>query len=143
MDSLKILGVEPQQDTAVNRQFLQPDEAFQLNTEIQNKNSVVIRWRIADTYYLYRDKFRFKLLDSPDIHLEGVSLPPGKIKTDPYFGRVEVYFETARALVKLTRSNSKSTELKLEVGYQGCTELGLCYPPITRSVALTLPPALD
>ncbi len=143
LDPLIILGVEPAPGEEVDQQFLQPDEAFRLSTEVLGPNTIIARWRIANTYYMYRNKFRFSLPDSVGIQLENVSLPPGKIKTDVYFGRVEVYFKYTEALITLNRNSKETTDLKLEVGYQGCTELGLCYPPITRKISLTLPSATE
>ncbi len=138
-EALKILGADPVVDPAAGQRFLKPDVAFALSSRILNKNTLELRWKIADTYYLYRDKFKFKLLQSPGVQLQTVTLPPGKIKKDPYFGNVEVFFHDALATVAITHDTTKDTTLSLQVGYQGCTELGLCYPPVTRQLALTLP----
>jgi len=143
LDPLIILGVEPAPTQEVDQQFLQPDEAFRFSTEVLDRNTVIARWRIANTYYMYRDKFKFTLPEASGMQLDTVVLPPGKIKTDPYFGRVEVYFKATEALISLIQNTKEATELKLEIGYQGCTELGLCYPPVIKKITLTLPPATE
>ncbi len=38
---------------------LMPDEAFALSTRVIDANTVRVEWKIADKYYLYRDKFKF------------------------------------------------------------------------------------
>ena len=143
LDSLIILGVEPAPNPTQGQQFLQPDEAFRLSTQVLDRNTIIARWQIADSYYLYRNKFKFTLPETSGIRLKSVSLPSGEIKTDAYFGRVEVYFHETQALISLTRNTQEAADLELKVSYQGCTELGLCYPPITRKFSLTLPSALD
>jgi len=143
LDALEILGITPVADPEEDPPFLQPDEAFIFSTQVLDRYTIVARWRIADTYYLYRKKFKFTLPDASGFRLENVLLPSGKIKTDPYFGRVEVYFKDAEAVINLKQNTNNATDVKIEIGYQGCTELGLCYPPITRKISLSLPPATE
>jgi thiol:disulfide interchange protein DsbD len=39
----------------------------------------------------------------------------------------------------VARAANASLELPLQVTYQGCADAGLCYPPITKTIAVTLP----
>ena len=39
----------------------------------------------------------------------------------------------------VTRPEGASS-FELEVSYQGCADAGLCYPPVTRTVSITMPP---
>ncbi|MGD8310341.1 MAG: protein-disulfide reductase DsbD family protein, partial [Chromatiales bacterium] len=41
---------------AQDADFLKPDEAFQIAGHAKGADSVVVEWRIADGYYLYRSK---------------------------------------------------------------------------------------
>ncbi|MCW8840932.1 MAG: protein-disulfide reductase DsbD, partial [Gammaproteobacteria bacterium] len=63
----------------------------------------------------------------------------GEEKDDEFFGRIEVYHDLVEAQIALQRENLQPTTATLKVGYQGCAEVGICYPPQKKSVALELP----
>ena len=119
-------------------ELLEPDKAFPFLVEVQG-DSLQAEWNIADKYYLYRDKIRFSS-DTPGISLGEPQLPKGKIKKDEFFGEVEIYRHTIPASIPIIREDSSVTELTLTAKYQGCADLGVCYPPITKQVTLKLPP---
>lgn len=137
LDPLKSLGLDLA-PPAGGGGFLQPDEAFALSAEIRDPHSIGLRWIIADTYYLYRDRFSFTVAP-PVTDLDKPRLPPGMRKQDPYLGEVEVYYHSVEILLPLARRESGATEVTLQIGFQGCTDIGLCYPPITKPVTLALP----
>ena len=58
LDILERLGIGAA-PAANEGAFLQPDDAFALSVEVRDANTLVARWVLADTYYLYRDKFGF------------------------------------------------------------------------------------
>ena len=122
-------------------EFLDPDVAYVLSVETRGSNTVNVRFDIADGYYLYRDKLHFSLKDSPDARLSEVSLPIGIEKVDQYFGAMEVYYEQAVATLQLERTEAAPGEAELTVGYQGCADAGLCYPPMTKTVSVFFPDA--
>lgn len=124
-------------------EFLNPDAAFVLSTEVTDANTVVARWTIADAYYLYRDKFKFALQGAEGIALGAPEIPAGKVKTDEFFGRVEVFYDQAQAVIPLQRTAADPTTITLDVGYQGCADAGLCYPPMKKTFTLALPVASD
>ncbi len=120
--------------------FLEPDQAFQLLTEVRDANTLQASWQIADHYYLYRDKIAFTIKDADGVHLAAYTSPPGEMKTDESFGLSEVYYRQVSIALPLLRDNNAAQALTLEARYQGCADAGLCYAPITKAVALTLPP---
>ncbi|MCK5362930.1 MAG: protein-disulfide reductase DsbD, partial [Gammaproteobacteria bacterium] len=120
-------------------EFLDPDVAFELRTEVEDEDTIVAHWQIADGYYLYRNKFRFALAEGKGVSLGSPALPAGKIKVDDYFGKMEVYYHDVLARVPVERSAGGATTVALDVVYQGCADAGLCYPPITKRVNLKLP----
>jgi thiol:disulfide interchange protein DsbD len=122
-------------------EFLDPEVAYVLSTEARDADTLVARFDIADGYYLYRDKFNFAITDASGVVLGSTQLPDGKIKEDAYFGRMEVYYHGVEAVLQMQRATTGAVPLTLEIGYQGCADAGLCYPPMTKSVALTLPAA--
>jgi thiol:disulfide interchange protein DsbD len=120
-------------------EFLDPDNAFALDSQVLTGQTLRLSWAIADGYYLYRDKFQFKLVGGKGVTLGDTEIPSGEVKRDKFFGTVEVFHQEAQATIRIERTQLEPTTLALEVGYQGCAEAGLCYPPITKRVTFNLP----
>ena len=120
------------------QEFLDPDQAFVLSVQPAGPNRLRAEFTIAEGYYLYRDKTRFQLRGE-GVALGTYTLPPGKKKVDEFFGEVEVYYGGFAADLPLERTATGAVPVELVAHYQGCAENGICYPPITRTVALTLP----
>lgn len=117
---------------AADDELLEPDDAFRFNVEV-GESTLRLRWDIAPGHYLYRDKFSFKLQDDGAASLGEFALPPGEVKDDEFFGRIEVYHDTVEVEIPYQRTG----DTELLVGFQGCNEvMGICYPPIGKEVAL-------
>lgn len=115
-------------------QFLEPDEAFQLTTEVKDQ-WLIANWQVAENYYLYRQKFKFEAVE--DGQLGEPQFPAGKMKQDPTYGETEVYYTEVDIKVPLFDSGH-STVMPVKITYQGCAEAGLCYPPTEKIVELEL-----
>ena len=126
-----------QNKAAESEPFLEVDQAFVARPEIINSDTVIVRWNIADSYYLYRKRFQFRA-DNPPIEILSVELPTGELKQDEYFGQTEVYYRQVAARVELQPALTASRPVNLRVQYQGCADAGLCYPPVTKTFALLL-----
>ena len=85
-------------------EFLDPDAAFVLSAEAAGPGAIEARWDIAEGYYLYRDKFRFRAADGSGVTLGEAGFPKGKVKDDEYFGRMEVYYGSVAAFVPVSRA---------------------------------------
>lgn len=109
---------------------LDPELAFRVEANMVQTGVIDVRWKVVDGYYLYRKKLEFKLPQS--CVLEGADFPAGKIKDDEYFGRMEVYRKDFAAQVRY----SGCTPSQIGVTYQGCGDHGVCFPPVTSSLAL-------
>ncbi len=118
--------------------FLPVDEAFRLDAVADGPDRVRIIWEIAPDYYLYRERLKVAT-DSNVVQLGALTLPKGETKTDEYFGTQEVYHDELIALLPVSRAAGAAVELPIRVTYQGCAEAGLCYPPETRTLRVTLP----
>ena len=119
-------------------QFLPVDQAFVLTAVPDGADHVLLDWQIAPGYYLYRHRLSVKTA-TPGFVLGELEMPDGKKKTDEFFGDVEVYYDVLTATVPVTRPDGASS-FELVVSYQGCADAGLCYPPVTRTVSIELPP---
>lgn len=99
--------------------ILPPDQAFMVSAKILDTNYVEISWIIAEGYYLYRNKMRF---ESKNKKIDLGYLPLGINHHDEYFGDVPIY----RNLVDIPIPVGNSEFI---VQYQGCADIGVCYPP--------------
>lgn len=117
--------------------YLLPDQAFQLSARQDGPDAVLVKWKIADGYYLYRSKFKFSSGD-PAIRLGEPEFPQTLIKEDDFFGRTEVYRQLAEIRIPLQRDDNEAGSLELTTVSQGCADAGLCYPPQTRKIKVQL-----
>ena len=91
---------------------------------------IVVKFDVMPGHYLYRDRFE---VQANGLVISQIVLPQGKIKTDPTFGRVEVYEQP----VKLSAATQIKGSAELTLVFQGCSEIaGVCYPPTRRTFAL-------
>ncbi len=118
---------------------LPPDEAFNFEAASFDGNEIVTRFTLAPNYYLYRDKISFKLLDHPDVLLGNYILAAGSPKVDLHFGDVEVFYDQLEIVLPLIRQSINETQITLEANYQGCLDNGICYPPESKLIDITLP----
>ncbi|TXH72832.1 MAG: cytochrome C biogenesis protein [Lysobacteraceae bacterium] len=125
---------------AVDESDLLPvDRAFALSAEAVAPDEVQIRWKIADGYYLYRHRTSAQTLDS-DVRVGTLQLPRGEAHQDEFFGATETYRkELAATLPEIASPAGKP--LRLRIKYQGCADLGVCYPPQMRTLNVMLPSA--
>ena len=111
--------------------FLDPEQAFKLRAELNNAKAVTLHWDIAKGYKLYRDQIVIRFENS-NAETQTVSLPKGITFTDPTTNeKLEIYHDKLDVDVPLLKTNGPLT---LSVGYQGCAEDGLCYPPVTKLI---------
>jgi len=121
------------------QEFIKVEDAFIFTAEFAEPDQILARWQIADGYYLYRDKIEFTLTGSI---LGAIELPPSKLKSDEFFGDVQIYQQPLLE-IKLPFNQMEKPDLILTVKYQGCAIAGLCYPPVTKIVNLTYPTGTD
>lgn len=121
----------------VEGELLEPEQAFKFSARVLDADTIEVRYQIAEGYYLYRDKFKFETT-SADTALGTAQLPPGKIKQDEYFGRVETYRHDVKINLPLKRTNPAAQEVSLKAISQGCADAGVCYPPVAQEIVLKL-----
>lgn len=123
-----------------NDRFLPVDEAFEPVLTALDGNTVEVAIRVAAGYYLYKDKIS-ATVDSDKVQLGRLELPAGEMKTDQYFGEQEVYHDDVFGRLPMARATPQAMDLDLEVRYQGCADGGICYPPVSRLMTVSLPEA--
>lgn len=115
---------------AIQDEFLPVGQAFVPAYSIK-QGKLLLHWTIADAYYLYEERFKFKTD-------EGINLAPtytpGKMKYDELFEReTMVHYHQVTASFDLVGIDNPFV-LKLE--YQGCADAGLCYPPQKKTLTV-------
>lgn len=122
--------------------FLQPDQAFNLSITARSANTLQANFKITPDYYLYRNKITFTVAPGNAAKITGIKLPQGETKNDPNFGVLEVYHQSFQAEITLEGADAKQP-LVLNASYQGCSDKGLCYPPIEKTLTVDLSTSLS
>ncbi|NLP65270.1 protein-disulfide reductase DsbD [Paraburkholderia sacchari] len=105
--------------------FLPPDQAFTFSAS-EEPGVVDVHFKIADGYYMYRERFAFATRDGAAT-LGDAQIPPGHVKFDTTFNKnVETYRKEITIRVPVKQA---SGAFDLAVTSQGCADAGICYPP--------------
>lgn len=115
----------------VKPDFLPVGQAFVFSSERLPSGETQLFWQIADGYYLYQKRLKFDGLP-PE---QQPSLPAGEAHSDEFFGDQTVYRQGLEVKLPATATG------KVKLGWQGCADAGLCYPPQTLEVDLGGAPA--
>ncbi|MEJ1097317.1 MULTISPECIES: protein-disulfide reductase DsbD [unclassified Pseudoxanthomonas] len=124
---------------AVDAAPLPPEQAFAFEAIAFNGDQLLLRFTPTSGYYVYRDRTSMALEGAPGIALQPPQWPKGKAYHDEHFGDVVVYFDQAEVPVPLKREHARAVDATLRVTFQGCQTGGICYPPMTRRVKLSIP----
>ena len=139
---------------------LDPELAFSPEVAEVTRDSIEIKYTIADGYYLYRDKLGFTvsnvatadkprvgaldpLLSDPLAESASLGAPAfakSTIIEDDFFGRQAIFRDSTTISVPYTATPA-AQNLTLAIKYQGCADIGLCYPPNTIELDVQLPQA--
>jgi thiol:disulfide interchange protein DsbD len=115
--------------------LLRPEQAFQFSARVLDPQTLAVRYDIAPGYYMYREKFRF---EAPPAQLGAAELPPGTLKDDEIFGKVETYRERVEIKLPLIALGPLPATVTLKATSQGCADIGVCYPPQEQIAQLRL-----
>ncbi|MCC4605717.1 cytochrome C biogenesis protein [Xanthomonas campestris pv. badrii] len=118
---------------------LPAEQAFTFEAIVGDGNSLLLRFTPAPGYYLYRDRTSLAVEGSSGVRTGLPRWPQGKTHRDEHFGDVVVYFDQAEVTLPLLRERADPARVTLVATFQGCQTDGICYPPMTRRVALDLP----
>ncbi len=112
-------------------QFLAEEDAYQITGTIE-QGTLTLTWQQADTYYLYKDKYKLRI-NGTDVTAQTL-FDEGKTIYDPFFEQEKtVYYDSNT--IKIVMGERQGVVLA-ELDYQGCTDKGLCYPPSTRYLSI-------
>lgn len=110
----------------VKPDFLPVNQAFVLTHDRLPSGQMRLHFQIKEGYYLYQKRLKFDGLP-PAQHPQ---LPAALNHHDEFFGDSAIY----RSELELLLPAEASGQLRL--GWQGCADAGLCYPPQTTAIDL-------
>ena len=111
---------------------LTAEAAFPVRFTPAGPGLVRVSFDIQPGYYLYRDKFAVaSITDGVSVALRG--LPEGAERDDAVFGLVPVFTEP----VEFELTGPADRDVEVELRYQGCAEVGICYQPQKTRLLLT------
>ncbi len=116
--------------------LLEPDKAFRFSARAVDPQTVEVRYRIADGYYLYRDKFKLAA-DPASVQLGPARFPAGVIHEDKFFGKSMTYRGELRFRVPV-QAPAGTERFALKVESQGCADVGICYVPFEQKAEVAL-----
>ncbi len=117
-------------------EILHPDQAFILSARLAANNVIQTNILMADSIYLYRDKIKIALVNGEGHVLGAISVPRGKMKNDEFLGPSEVIYDQVNVSIPVISEANASDKMTLSYQYQGCVEERICYPPITKYLAV-------
>ncbi|MGF6395564.1 protein-disulfide reductase DsbD [Pseudomonas plecoglossicida] len=110
----------------VKPDFLPVNQAFVLTHDRQADGQVRLFFQIKQGYYLYQKRLKFDGLPAE----QQPQLPPALNHHDEFFGDSAVYRDQLELLLPADAQG------QLRLGWQGCADAGLCYPPQTTVIDL-------
>ena len=114
--------------------FLEFDRAFTFSARTLDAQTIEVRWKIADGYYMYRDRISFAADHA--VALAAPQMPAGEVKYDDVFKKeLETY---RHELVVRMPVRAGVGDFTLTATSQGCADKGLCYPPTQQTAKLLL-----
>ncbi len=116
--------------------FLMPDEAFKPSAVLQeNHLSINAKIEPAKDIYIYEEQLKATLKEG-----SGVVIKDIKTSDSVEHHGEQVFLETVHLEISLAKEAGVSgmQEVTLLLGYQGCSEKGLCYEPLEKTFTFSV-----
>jgi len=118
----------------VNASLLPASEAFQLSAQIVD-DKVELNWSISSGYFVVKESIEISTAE-PD-QIGNAAFPQAVPTVDAFLGNINIY--RGEQSVVLPISSENTNDLVLTIVFDGCADLGICYPPITKNITLSAP----
>lgn len=119
---------------------LSSDQIFQLNVNVMDANTLNIVWNIEDGFFLYKHAIKVINESSDILSLGPIRFPSSEKKINRQGIAHNIY--RSKLALPIAILGSQSGESLIEVNYQGCSDTGICYPPQTKSIKLSIDQAM-
>jgi thiol:disulfide interchange protein DsbD len=118
----------------VNASLLPANEAFSLNAQLTD-NNVEINWTVSSGYFVVKESIEISVAE-PD-QMGSAVFPPAIPTVDAFLGNINIYRDDQTIVLPLLTDTT--SDLALTIIFEGCADLGICYPPITKNIVLSAP----
>ena len=118
----------------LNQEFLEPNEAFK-PTFSKNEDSINFKLDLGKDIYLYSDKLKIFISKPEKIEITKEINIPKAVAYEEFV----VHFNNLDLTIpfSLLKSKVESNDYEIEIKFQGCSKLGLCYAPMSEKYLLT------
>ena len=123
---------------AIEEDELLPVEEAYIPTVTVVDDVATLNFKIAPGYYLYKERTTLEAARPAEVVMGPLQMPAGEEKTDEFFGKMHVFHQDFTGTSKLTFPNARPILVAFKLKYQGCADVGVCYPPQTRTFAMDL-----
>jgi thiol:disulfide interchange protein len=124
---------------AVDEADLLPVEDAFVPTVTVDNDVATVAFTVAPGYYLYKERTTLEAIRPQEVTLTPLVMPEGEKKTDEFFGEMHVFHEDFIGTAKISYASARPLLLAFRLKYQGCADVGVCYPPQTRTFAMSAP----
>lgn len=128
VDVLQSAGLLAFGNSADDEAIPPPDKAYSGSVSMVDEKLMEVSFAIRDCCYLYKNKFTFAS-DSPGISLGEPNFPDASVYSDAFFGDTEIYRKQVSITIPVDIKEDQTSPMMIRVGYQGCADVGVCYPP--------------
>ena len=116
--------------------FLPAWQAFQVTVSADGTTRVWVKFNIAPEYHIYQNKIKITTLATSQVKLGKPLWPEPIILKSPDLGDFKVYEN--KTAIQIPIKNYADGQLQLQINYQGCKGLDLCFPEQQTRLQLDL-----
>ncbi|WP_428738734.1 protein-disulfide reductase DsbD [Sulfurimonas sp.] len=117
---------------AFSADFLMPDQAFQPYAKVNDNAQIVTGIKLGKEIYVYDAQLKIEIINPKDVSIKDIQKPTPV----EHMGDM-VYLKSPEFIVTLQDSGDAGVKnIKLKLSYQGCSEQGLCYEPLSKEFDL-------
>ena len=117
------------------------DEVFVPAADVDEQGDLRITWSIDDCCYLYEKRTTIEVAGGGVVAAEPM-FSEGLDYEDEFFGASVIHRRTLEARVPLEIDAERAGgSMQVTLGWQGCADIGVCYPPQSRTLEVALPVA--
>ena len=114
-------------------EFLSVDDAFKPTASLKD-NRVFVQIKMAEHIHLTKDTLKFAVKPTEKVELGKYTLPSAE---KDEFGD-EIYVKEFNLEIPLVLKSPNSKDVTFILAYQGCSDKGVCYPPVTKEYNFTI-----
>lgn len=138
VELLQSAGFLAFEDSADDEAIPPPDKAYSGSVSLVDEKMIEVIFAIRDCCYLYKDRFTFAS-ESPGLTLGRPIIPDGSVYSDAFFGDTDIYRESVTITIPIVITEDQTSPIMIRVGYQGCADVGVCYPPQEKVFSVDYP----